>query len=1421
MKTNRSLAMKRVFATVLMIALCICFCCAFTSDVYAAQFSGGSGTKSDPYLIADKYQLDLVRNYRSSYFKMIADITFTEADFAEGGDFYNNGQGWTPIGGQSTFRGVFDGDGHKISGLYVNITESAGGGFIYAGLFGYGSDCSISNLSLINSDISVNTESADDYIYVGSIIGSAMGSSTITDCTVSGNLSSSSGYVGGIAGCLYGEIESCTNYANITSYEDAGGIVCKSRGVVDSCINEGSVNAKYKAGGIVGWYFSDPVEISNCINKGTVTVGEGNTDKTYVYVGGIAGSAGDKSTVQDSMNYGDVRAQSDRGFSCYAGGIIGNNKGSVYRCGNAGNVTVISQGSSYCGGITGYTDDSGTAVVIDQCFNQGDIYSPVDSYCYCGGITGFFSGYTTVSNCFNMGTIKSEGFPGGIIGGTGGYVGNISVEQCYNAGSLISFDPDRWTSSGYGKMADCFYLDVDNYGRDVIPGYAPGKALSYTEMTDADSFTNFDFDKTWTMEGSDYPYPELRWAEPSYTKVEITTQPEDVTVANGEKASTGVRATGDGRIFRWYYADKGSNTFAQDTSVPGNTYSVKMNSSVNGRRVYCVVTDKYGVSAKSDTVTLSMKGAVVITSQPKDVMVTKGEMARVTVGATGDSLTYKWYFKNPYDGNFAYTSTFTGNSYYVKMDETRDGRKVYCIITDKYGNIVRSDTVTLSMDNAVAITTQPKNVTVAKGATAKVTVSATGDGLTYKWYFKNPGASKFSYTSSFTGNSYSVKMDETRNGRQVYCVVADKYGNSVQSDTVTLSMQSVVEITSQPKDVTVTKGEMAEVTVGATGEGLTYKWYFKNAGASKFSYTSSFAGNSYSVKMDETRDGRQVYCVVTDEYGNSVQSDTVMLSMQRGVEIASGTCGENLTWTLDDNGTLIISGTGMIVDDGSWSVYKESITTVIIEEGVTDIDLYGFRKLKNMTCVVIAGSVECSYECAFAGCTGLKNVILCDGATRISSSMFQGCDNLENLFVPKSLRYIGETFYDCAPCDVYYAGSKDDWEDIAGVSSSNNVELRSATMHYNCVSGVCGDSLIWSLQSDGTLIFAGHGDMYDWQSGSDVAWNECKESVTAVEINKDMTDIGKNAFSACDNLTDIYYDGSISDWNKISIAEGAIPESVEIHYMRGVEITSQPKNVAVASGATAKVTLTATGEGLTYKWYFKNAGSNKFSYTSSFTGNSYSVKMDASRDGRQVYCVVTDKYGNSVQSATATLSMSGVKITSQPKSVTVAKGATAKVTLTATGEGLTYKWYFKNTGSSKFSYTSSFTGNSYSVKMDESRSGRQVYCVVTDKYGNSVQSDTVTLSMGGAVAITTQPKSVTVAKGTTAKVTVSAIGEGLTYKWYFKNAGASKFSYTSSFTGDSYSVKMDASRDGRQVYCVVTDKYGNSVRSNTVTLSMK
>ena len=84
-------------------------------------------------------------------------------------------------------------------------------------------------------------------------------------------------------------------------------------------------------------------------------------------------------------------------------------------------------------------------------------------------------------------------------------------------------------------------------------------------------------------------------------------------------------------------------------------------------------------------------------------------------------------------------------------------------------------------------------------------------------------------------------------------------------------------------------------------------------------------------------------------------------------------------------------------------------------------------------------------------------------------------------------------------------------------------------------------------------------------------------------------------------------------------------------------ITQQLESAVVPSGETATVSFTATGDDLVYQWYYKDVGVKKFALTTSFTGNEYSAVINSYRDGRQVYCVITDKFGNSVQSNVAVL----------------------------------------------------------------------------------------------------------------------------------------------------------------------------------------
>ena len=95
--------------------------------------------------------------------------------------------------------------------------------------------------------------------------------------------------------------------------------------------------------------------------------------------------------------------------------------------------------------------------------------------------------------------------------------------------------------------------------------------------------------------------------------------------------------------------------------------------------------------------------------------------------------------------------------------------------------------------------------------------------------------------------------------------------------------------------------------------------------------------------------------------------------------VASGTCGDNLTWKLDDEGTLTISGKGAMTewvnsDSAPWKTYSNTINKVVIQPGVTSIGGHAFSKCKNLTSITIPEGVTSIGEYAFYACDGLIDV---------------------------------------------------------------------------------------------------------------------------------------------------------------------------------------------------------------------------------------------------------------------------------------------------------------------------------------------------------------------------------------------------------------------------------------------------------------
>lgn len=131
-----------------------------------------------------------------------------------------------------------------------------------------------------------------------------------------------------------------------------------------------------------------------------------------------------------------------------------------------------------------------------------------------------------------------------------------------------------------------------------------------------------------------------------------------------------------------------------------------------------------------------------------------------------------------------------------------------------------------------------------------------------------------------------------------------------------------------------------------------------------------------------------------------------------GTIVASGDCGENLTWILDDAGTLIISGEGAMEDfrwDGSpWYSNRRDIQNVVIKNGVTSIGKYAFYCCISLTSITIPAGVTSIGYCAFDGCSNLTSIIIPDSVISIGDSAFYGCKSLTSITVPDSVTSIGK-----------------------------------------------------------------------------------------------------------------------------------------------------------------------------------------------------------------------------------------------------------------------------------------------------------------------------------------------------------------------------------------------------------------------------
>lgn len=213
----------------------------------------------------------------------------------------------------------------------------------------------------------------------------------------------------------------------------------------------------------------------------------------------------------------------------------------------------------------------------------------------------------------------------------------------------------------------------------------------------------------------------------------------------------------------------------------------------------------------------------------------------------------------------------------------------------------------------------------------------------------------------------------------------------------------------------------------------------------------------------------------------------------------SGTCGENLIWSLDADGVLTISGTGAMDsyydERAPWDAYRNDIVHLVVEEGVTTIGDWAFLSCTNLVDVVLPDSLLEICFGAFDCCEALASITIPENVRSIGAQAFVDCNSLTEIEIPGSVTSIGRIAFSC-------------------------INLSKVTFHEGLVT--IGDEVFFGapiseIVLPTTLREIGYR-----------AFGDCK-LISEVSIPEGVTTVGKQAFWNCNALTDVSISSTVTD----------------------------------------------------------------------------------------------------------------------------------------------------------------------------------------------------------------------------------------------------------------------------------------------------
>lgn len=345
----------------------------------------------------------------------------------------------------------------------------------------------------------------------------------------------------------------------------------------------------------------------------------------------------------------------------------------------------------------------------------------------------------------------------------------------------------------------------------------------------------------------------------------VTVQPPSKVVCTGTSGSTSLTATGYLNTYQWEVSTNGGGAWASIANggfyggVTTNTLQfISPILTMSGYMYRCVVTNACAVATTSSAMTLTVGNSPVVTTQPTNKTVCLGGNTTYTVAATSSApIAYQWQgsvdginWSNIANGAFG---VYTGvNTPTLNLSGVYIGlfTKYRCELNTGCVPAAASNVATLTVETQPSIRINPSNQVKCAGQNASFGITAIGSNLTYQWEVSTNGGATWGnvansgvYSGATTNNLILTAVPNTMNSYMYRCVVTGSCPTAKTSSSATLTVNTPVAInTNTPTALTICSGSNTSLTVGATGTGISYRWYINIGGV----WTALNNGGIYS-----------------------------------------------------------------------------------------------------------------------------------------------------------------------------------------------------------------------------------------------------------------------------------------------------------------------------------------------------------------------------------------------------------------------------------------------------------------------------------------------------------------------------------------------------------------------------------------------